>query len=244
MRIHLFVPCFVDHFAPRVAWATARILQNLGHEVVVPETQTCCGQAGWNSGYHEESVQVAHQFLYSFAAAEAVVSPSGSCIAFVRKEYPQLFEDTSCETEAVELSNRSWELSQFLVDVLGVDDLGARYEGTATLHDGCHGLRELGLGPQARRLLDKVEGLRLVEGERNDLCCGFGGSFAVKLPELSIAMADTKLQAIEASGAELLISTEPTCLAQLEGRARREGSPLRAMHLAEILDPAPGAESR
>ena len=244
MRIHLFVPCFVDHFAPQIAWATARILQRLGHSVVVPETQTCCGQAGWNSGYNEESVSVAHQFLYSFANAETVVSPSGSCTAFVRKEYPHLFAGTNCEGEATELAARSWELSQFLVDVLGVEELGARYPGTATLHDGCHGLRELGLGGQARKLLAKVEGLRLVESDRNELCCGFGGSFAVKLPELSIAMADAKLAAVKDSGAELLISTEPTCLAQLEGRARRQGSKLRTMHLAEILDPSPGAERR
>lgn len=244
MRIHLFVPCFVDHFAPRVAWATARILENLGHQVVVPETQTCCGQSGWNSGYQEESRQVAHQFVYSFAAAEAVVSPSGSCIAFVRKEYPGLFKDTSCAAEALELSKRSWELSEFLVDVLGVEDLHASYAGTATLHDGCHGLRELGLGGQARRLLSKVDGLSLVESARPELCCGFGGSFAVKLPELSISMADAKLRAIEESGANLFISTEPTCMAQLEGRARHTGSKLRALHLAEVLDPAPGAELR
>ncbi len=244
MRVHLFVPCFVDHFAPRIAWATVRILQELGHEVVVPDTQTCCGQAGWNSGYHEESRKVAHQYLYSFSAAEAVVSPSGSCIAFVRKEYPELFAGTGCESEARELSRRSWELSEFLVDELGVDELGAVFEGTATIHDGCHGLRELGLGAQARRLLSKVEGLLLLESPREDLCCGFGGSFAVKLPELSISMADAKLDSLEASGADLFISTEPTCLAQLDGRARRRGSRLRALHLAEVLDPAPGSEAR
>ena len=243
MRIHLFVPCFVDHFAPRVAWATARVLQKLGHEIVVPETQTCCGQAGWNSGYHEESRHVAHQYLYSFAAAEAVVSPSGSCVAFVRKEYPKLFADSNCAEEARELSKRSWELSEFLVDVLGVEDLGARYPGTATLHDGCHGLRELGLGSQARRLLSQVEGLQLVESERADLCCGFGGSFSVKLPELSISMADAKLDDLERTGAKLFISTEPTCLAQLEGRAKYRGSSLLALHLAEVLDPSPGSES-
>jgi len=236
MRIHLFVPCFVDHFSPEVAWACARILQRLGHEVIVPETQTCCGQPGYNSGYLEESVEVARQWLSSFAEAEAVVGSSGSCVAFVRSKFPGFFADPPLQVEAVELASRTWELSSFLVDVLGVDDLGARYEGKATFHDGCHGLRELGLGKQARQLLAKVDGLELVEMNRNDLCCGFGGSFSVKLPELSVAMADAKLREIEATGANLLISTEPMCLSQLITRAKRRGLGIRSVHLANVLD--------
>ncbi len=236
MRIHLFVPCFVDHFAPGVAWASARILQRLGHEVVVPESQTCCGQAGYNSGFHEESVEVATQWVRSFTQADAVVGSSGSCVAFVRNMYPQLFENTPYAEEARRLSERTWELSSFLVDVLGVDELGARYPVRATFHDGCHGLRQLGLGKQARRLLAKVEGLELVEMGRPDLCCGFGGSFSVKLPELSVSMADAKLEEVLATGAEVVIATEPTCLTQIVGRAHKRGLPLRAMHLAEVLD--------
>jgi L-lactate dehydrogenase complex protein LldE len=236
MRIHLFVPCFVDHFAPEVAWASARILQRLGHEVIVPETQTCCGQPGFNSGYLEESVDVAKQWLGSFAEAEAVVGSSGSCVAFVREKFPVFFENTPHEVEANELANRTWELSSFLVDVLGVEDVGARLDGKATFHDGCHGMRDLGLGTQARRLLSKVEGLELVEMNRTDLCCGFGGSFSVKLPELSVSMADAKLREIQATGTELLISTEPTCLSQLITRAKRRGLKLRSIHLANVLD--------
>jgi len=244
VRIHLFVPCYVDHFAPEVAWASARILQRLGHEVVVPESQTCCGQAGYNSGYREESIDVATQWLRSFSGADAIVGTSGSCIAFIRNEYPEFFEGTPYAEQARAISSRTWELSAFLVDVLQVEDLGAVYPGRATFHDGCHGLRQLNLGTQARRLLSKVRGLELVEMDRPDLCCGFGGSFSIKLPELSVAMADEKLKKVQATGAELVISTEPTCLTQIVGRARRRGIPLRAMHLAEVLDQVDGEPSR
>lgn len=239
LRIHLFVPCYVDHFAPHVAWSTARILQRLGHEVVVPESQTCCGQPAANSGYHEESVEVATQWIRSFTQADAVVGSSGSCVAFIRNEYPALFEGTPYAEEARRLAERTHELSSFLVDVLEVEDLGARFPGRATFHDGCHGLRQLGLGAQARRLLSRVEGLELVEMERADLCCGFGGSFAVKLPELSVSMTDAKLEEVRSAGTELIISTEPTCLAQILGRARMRRLPLRGLHLAEVLDHVP-----
>ena len=237
MRVHLFVPCFIDQIAPEVAWSTVRILEHIGCEVVVPCDQTCCGQPGFNSGFREEGLDVAHRWLMSFCDAETVVSPSGSCIALLREHYPLLFEDTPCESEAKAISERCFELSEFLVDVMAVDELGARLNARAAYHDGCHGLREIGLGRQARRLLSRVEGLEMVELDRADLCCGFGGSFAVKMPELSVAMADQKLETIQASGVDLLISGESTCLMHLSGRMERRVQSVPVLHLAQVLDP-------
>lgn len=243
MRIHLFVPCFVDQLAPEVAWATVRVLERLGHQVVVPPAPVCCGQPAFNSGFPEEGRRVARAWVRAFAQAERVVAPSGSCVGQVRRHYAHLFEGSPEAADARALAERTHELSELLIDVLHVEDVGARFDGKVCYHDGCHGLRELGIREQPRRLLARVRGVQLVELERTDLCCGFGGAFAVKLPELSVAMADAKLLTVEqavAGGARWLVSGETMCLTHLDSRRRAlsasaPAAALGVLHLAQVL---------
>lgn len=235
MKIALFVPCFIDQFYPQVAAATVGILQHLGHEVVVPSNQTCCGQPTFNAGYWPESRRIARNFLHVFADYETIVAPSGSCVSMVRVNYPQLFAGEPEEQLAREVSPRVRELTSFLVDELGVTDLGAQFEATITFHDSCHPLRELGVREQPRALLAKVAGLTLVEMEKSEVCCGFGGVFSAKYPELSTALADEKLHNAAATGAQYIVGVEGSCLMHLQGRLDRQKLPLRTLHIAELL---------
>ncbi|HXF73125.1 MAG TPA: (Fe-S)-binding protein [Actinomycetota bacterium] len=239
-RAALFATCLVDLVAPQVAEATAALLRDAGLDVEVPLGQTCCGQPWWTSGYPEEARRVARRALDAFEDAGAVVVPSGSCAAMVRASYARLFAGTDDEGRARDLARRTHELSSFFVDVLGTDGPGGRFEGRVAYHDGCHGLRELGLGRQARRLLAGVEGLELVEIDPPVACCGFGGTFSLRLPGLAEAMADDELARIEAAGADAVASGDPGCLLHLGGRASRRGSALRFLHLAELLASARG----
>lgn len=231
MRLALFVPCFVDQLTPEVGIATAEVLERLGHEIVYPAEQTCCGQPAMNAGHFDEARRVAKRQLEVLARADAdgVVAPSGSCIAALRLEARKRL--------GVEhpLQDRMWELSELLIDVLGVEDVGARFQGTVTWHDACHPLRELGIRAQPRRLLARVAGLDLVEMTPSDECCGFGGTFSVKAPDASVGMGERKADVIERSGAAFVASTESSCLMQIDGILRRRKSQVRAIHLAEIL---------
>lgn len=228
-RVHLFVPCYVDQFAPEVARATVAVLERAGCEVVIPTGQTCCGQPAFNAGYHDEARTVARNWLRAFEGAEVIVTPSGSCAAMVRSFYPDLLatRDTA--------GSRTFELAEYLVDHLRVEDLGATWEGDVTWHDGCHGLRELGIESAPRRLLARVEGLRLVEMDECRSCCGFGGLFSVKYPEISTAMADVKRESALRTGALTVVTGDVSCLLHLRGRSRRQGDGLRYLHLAELL---------
>lgn len=238
-RVSLFATCLVDLVSPEVAEASAALLRAAGVEVEAPGGQTCCGQPWWTSGFPEEARRVARGTLTAFEGADAVVVPSGSCAATVRATYPRLFAGTPDEGRARDLAGRTHELSSFLVDVLGAAG-GGRFEAKAAYHDGCHGLRELGLGRQARRLLAAVEGLELLEIGPPVACCGFGGAFSLRLPELAEAMADDELARVEATGAEVVVAGDPGCLLHLGGRASRRGSPLRFLHLAVLLARARG----
>lgn len=236
MHVALFIGCVNDVFFPRVGVAAARLLTHLGVRVEFPEDQTCCGQAHWNSGYREEARMLAEQWLRAFEKAPYVVAPTGSCVAMVREYYPAVFADGSdLARRAQELAGRTYELCQFITDVLGAVQLGARYPGTATYHASCHSSRLLGAAESARRLLAAVEGLELQDFPGSHLCCGFGGTFAVKSPEVSVAMADDKLDSFAAAGAELVVSADTSCLLHLMGRARRRGLRLRFAHVAEVL---------
>jgi L-lactate dehydrogenase complex protein LldE len=235
MQIALFVPCFIDQFYPQVAEATLRLLSHLGHEVVVPPNQTCCGQPTFNAGYWPESRRIARNFLKVFAPYETIVAPSGSCVSMVRVNYPQLFEGTPQEAAAREIGPRVHELTSFLVDDLGVTDLGAEFAAKGTLHDSCHPLRELGVRDQPRALLGKVAGLELVEMQGSDVCCGFGGVFSAKYPEVSTALADEKLGNALATEAEYVVGVEGSCLMHLQGRINRQGLPINTLHIAELL---------
>ncbi|NPV46702.1 MAG: (Fe-S)-binding protein [Armatimonadetes bacterium] len=235
MQIALFVPCHVDQFMPQVAEAAYRLLRSLGHNVVVPEAQTCCGQPAYNAGYWPESRRIARNFLRVFGEHGTIVAPSGSCVSMVRTNYPGLFAGEPEEAAARALGHRVHELSSFLVDILQVTNLGAELPVTVTVHDSCHALRELGVRDQPRALLAQVRGLTLVEMAHSEVCCGFGGLFSVKYPELSTAMADEKLDNALATGAQYLVGVEASCLLHLQGRLRRRALPLQTLHLAELL---------
>ena len=240
LRVSLFVPCYVDLVSPEGAVSVVRVLRRFGVEVAYPQGQTCCGQPAFNSGFFDEARGVAHHFLDVFEKepSDYVVCPSGSCATMVSHYYPFLFEGLPEERERAEaLGSRVREFSDFLVNVLGVEDAGARYEGRAVFHCGCHQRRELGVLEEPRRLLENVAGLDLLDWENEELCCGFGGTFSVKMPDVSAAMADEKIRALDKSGADTLISCDSSCLMHLEGRLRRTGRTTRVYHLAQILDP-------
>lgn len=237
MRVALFIPCYVDQIYPEVGVSVVRVLRRLGVEVIYPEGQTCCGQPAFNSGFMDEARGVGRHFLDVFEKAfDYVVCPSGSCATMVSHYYPFIFRGSPEERRGEALSPKVREFSDFLVNVLGVTDLGARYDGDAVFHCGCHQRRELGLLEEPRKLLREVDGLDLLDWENEELCCGFGGTFAVKMPDVSTAMADEKIKALEKSGADTLISGDSSCLMHLAGRLRRTGHDIRVLHLAQVLD--------
>jgi len=235
-RVSLFVTCIVDQLFPKVGMAMAGVLERLGYQVDFPENQTCCGQPAFNSGYRGEARLVARHFLDTFESCETIVVPSGSCTAMVTHHFAELLaKDQAALARVHALEKRVWEFATFLTEVAGVEDVGARLEEVVTFHDGCHGLRELGIRDAPRRLLAFVRGLELREIEPAEECCGFGGTFAVKFAELSGAMARTKIEAIERTGARTVVSLDPSCLMQIQGALLRAGSSVRTMHLAEVL---------
>ncbi len=235
-RVSLFVTCIVDQLFPSVGMAMAGVLERIGWQVDFPPEQTCCGQPAYNTGYRAEAARVARHFLKVFRGAEYVVIPSGSCCSMITHHYQDLFRKEPQTLEAFEaLRPRIREFSQFLLEVAGVEDVGARLEDVVTFHDSCHGLRELGIKDGPRRLLRRVRGLELREMDAAEECCGFGGTFSVKFPELSGAMTQVKLDSIARTGAHTVVGIDASCLMQIRGAASRAGLPLRAMHLAEVL---------
>jgi L-lactate dehydrogenase complex protein LldE len=235
MTVTLFIPCFVDALFPRAGISMVEILERLGHTVVCPEEIACCGQPPFNSGYWDESRAIAAPVLDKLADAEAVVIGSGSCGAMVKKFYPDLFAGTPRAELARTISARTWEFSDFLVNRLGVTDLGAKFPHQITFHDGCHGLRELGIKTAPRALLGKVNGLKLVE-MKEEVCCGFGGTFAAKFPMISTAMGEVKCANAAETGAEYIVSGDSSCLMHIQGLLSRQGSPIKTIHLAEVLN--------
>jgi L-lactate dehydrogenase complex protein LldE len=229
VRIALFVTCVNDLLYPDTGKAVVRLLERLGHEVDFPESQTCCGQMHANSGYRDEALPLVRGFVETFDRYDAVVAPSGSCVAMVRESYPRL------EPGAAEVATRTYELSELLVDVLGVTDVGAVFPHRVTYHPTCHGLRMLRLGDKPLRLLRAVEGLELVPLPGAEECCGFGGTFAMKNADVSTAMLADKCAAICDTGAEVIAAADNSCLAHIGGGLSRRGAPVRVMHYAEIL---------
>jgi L-lactate dehydrogenase complex protein LldE len=212
------------------------ILERLGHTVVCPAEISCCGQPPFNSGYWDEARPVAAKVLEQLNDAEAVVIGSGSCGAMVKKFYPELFAGKPQEELAKKVAARTWEFSDFLVSKLGVTDLGAKFPHKVTFHDGCHGLRELGLKKPPRTLMSHVQGLQLVEMAEAETCCGFGGTFAAKFPMISTAMGDVKCASAAETGAEYIVSNDSSCLMHLQGLLSRQGKPMKTIHLAEVLN--------
>jgi L-lactate dehydrogenase complex protein LldE len=236
MKVSLLVTCLGDALFPEVGVATVRLLRRLGVEVDFPAAQTCCGQPHFNSGYRDLARDLARHTISALANGRPVVVPSGSCAAMIKLEYPELLhDDLVWHGRAEDLARRTHELSDFLVNVLGVEDVGARFPGRATYHMACH-LRGLGLVSEPERLLRRVRELELLPLERADECCGFGGSFAVRYPGISGAMVRDKATFIEQSGAEVLVATDAGCLMNIAGCLRRLGSKVRPLHLAQILE--------
>jgi L-lactate dehydrogenase complex protein LldE len=234
-RVAMFIPCFVDQATPEVGLDMARVLRRVGFDVDYPEEQTCCGQPAFNTGYWDDAQPVAEKFVEVFRSAENVVCPSASCTTMVRNFYPELLKGSKTSAEAVSLGQRVFEFSEFLINVAGVSDVGAFFPHRVTYHDSCHALRELHLKQQPRELLKHVRGLELVEMAHTEDCCGFGGTFATKFGMISAAMGDSKAGDAEATSAEFVVSTDPSCLLHLDGILRRKNSPVRTIHLATVL---------
>ncbi len=235
-RVGLFVTCLVDLYRPNVGFAAIRLLEAAGYEVIVPPGQTCCGQPAYNVGDVKDSVTIARQVLDAFDGLEHVVVPSGSCAGMISAHYPELFEDGSADrARADALAARTHELMSFLTDVARAELPAASYAGTVTYHDGCSGLRELGVKAQPRALLARVEGLQLVEMEDTEVCCGFGGTFCVKYPDISERMVSDKVALAVQTGADTLVGGDLGCLLNIAGRAARLEVPLQVRHAAELI---------
>jgi len=240
MRISLFITCVVDQLYPEIGTAMFNLLTRLGVEVTFNAEQTCCGQPAFNSGYHNEARELAGRMLDLFTreleSVDYIVAPSGSCVTMVKKFYPDLFaDDPQRRAQAEQVGERLYELSQFLVDVLGAEDVGASFAGRVTYHDSCHLLRELGVSLPPRKLIRAVRGVDFVEMDEAEVCCGFGGTFSVKYPEISSAIGQEKVRNIERSQAETVVACDASCLMQIGGLLSRKGSAVRPLHLAEFL---------
>jgi L-lactate dehydrogenase complex protein LldE len=235
-RVGLFVTCLVDLMRPSVGFAAAKLIEAAGCEVVVPAGQTCCGQPAYNSGARTDAAALARQTIAAFDGLDYVVAPSGSCAGMLRRHYPDLLsENVEWHGRAIAMAERVWELTAFLVDVRGVENVPGKLNARVTYHDSCSGLRELGVKRQPRALLAKVAGLELVEMADSEVCCGFGGTFAIKYPGISNAMADWKVQDAAAGSADLLLAGDLGCLMNMAGKLSRNGSNLAARHIAEVL---------
>ena len=235
-RVGLFVTCLVDLFRPSVGFAAVKLLESAGYGVEVPPLQVCCGQPAYNSGDKGDTKAIARQVMAAFAAVDYVVAPSGSCAGMLRVHYPELFADEPNDLPEVHrFADRVYELTSFLTDIARLERVEARYDGTVTYHDSCSGLRELGVQAQPRRLLATVAGLKLKELPGADVCCGFGGTFCIKYPEISERMAADKIADAAATGADTLLAGDLGCLLNMAGKASRAGRALRVRHVAEVL---------
>ena len=236
MRVGFFVTCLVDLMRPSIGFAAIKLLEAGGAEVYVPATQTCCGQPAYNSGDREDTRALARKVVTEFEACDYLVAPSGSCSGMIRTHYGELFANDATWSSRVDtLARKTYELTDFLVNVLKLERVPGAYRGTITYHDACAGLREMGVKDQPRALLARMDGVRINEMAECEMCCGFGGTFAVKFGEISARLADNKCQHIVNSGAETVVLGDLGCMLNIEGRLRRRGEATRVMHVAELL---------
>jgi len=235
MNVQIFIPCFVDQLYPDTAFNMIKVLEKAGCTVNYNANQTCCGQPAFNAGFWSESKQVCSKFLNDFKGDDFIVSPSASCTGFVRNYYGKLFENSSFHNEVKDLGKRVYEFSEFMVQVLKVQNVGAMLQGKATYHDSCAALRECKVKTEPRILLSNVRGLELSELNDVETCCGFGGTFAVKFESISIAMGEQKVENALATGADYLISTDLSCLMHLQGYIDNKGYKLKTLHIADVL---------
>jgi L-lactate dehydrogenase complex protein LldE len=235
MNVQLFIPCFVDQVYPQTGFNMVKVLEKAGCTVRYNPSQTCCGQPAFNAGFWDDAREVCSKFLKDFSTEDYIVAPSASCVGFVRNYYSKLFEDTPELAAAKTLGTKIFELSEFLVKILGITQFDAKLEGKATYHDSCAGLRECKIKNEPRQLLANVAGLELTELQDVETCCGFGGTFAVKFEPISVAMAEQKVEHALATEAQYLISTDLSCLMHLQGYIDNKGYALKTLHLADVL---------
>ena len=235
MNVHVFIPCFIDQLYPTAGFNTIKVLEKAGCSVSYNPEQTCCGQPAFNAGYWGESREVCNKFINDFSGAEHIVVPSASCTGFIKNYYSKIYDNASNQKDTKGLQEKVYELSDFLVNVLKIDDLGAQFDGVATYHDSCAALRECKIKSEPRKLLKKVKGLQLVELMESETCCGFGGTFAVKFEGISVAMGEQKVQNIVNTNADYLISTDLSCLMHIGGVMEKKSLPIKSLHLADVL---------
>ncbi len=235
MKVELFIPCFVDQLYPETAFNTIKILEKAGCEVVYNAKQTCCGQPAYNAGYWEQAKEVGTKFLSDFSEANYIVAPSASCVGMVRNGYNDLFTNTIVHNKCRNIQGNIFELSDFLINVLKKNYFGAELEGKAVYHDSCSGLRECKIKDEPRELLSRVIGLEMLEMKDTDMCCGFGGTFAVKFDAISSAMAEQKINNALEMEADYIISTDLSCLLHLDGYIEKNNLKIKTMHLADVL---------
>lgn len=235
MNVQLFIPCFVDQLYPGTAFNMIKVLEKAGCTVSYNTSQTCCGQPAFNAGFWDEAKSVCTKFIRDFRGDDCIVSPSASCVGFVRNYYGKLFGNSSLHHDVTDIGKRCFEFSEFMLNILKVEDVGAQLKGKATYHDSCAGLRECKIKEEPRKLLSHVKGLELVEMNDVETCCGFGGTFAVKFEAISVAMGEQKVENALATGADYLISTDLSCLMHLQGYIDHKGYKLQTMHLADVL---------
>ncbi|MCD2172837.1 (Fe-S)-binding protein [Rhizobium sp. C4] len=234
--VGLFVTCLADLFRPTVGFAAAKLIEDAGCELHVPMAQTCCGQPAYNSGDRKDARALAEQAIEAFEGFDYVVAPSGSCAAMLKKHYPGLFKgDATWEKRAQAFSAKVYELVSFLTDVMKVEKVESQFAGTVTYHDSCSGLRELGIKAQPRKLLGALPGVTLAEMKDSEVCCGFGGTFCVKYPDISNAIVEKKTATISDTGADVLLAGDIGCLMNMAGKIRREGGKTQVRHVAEVL---------
>ena len=234
-QVQLFIPCFVDQLYPQTGLNMVKVLEKLGCNVSYNPKQTCCGQPAFNAGYWDEAKSVATKFLHDFDGEGYIVGPSGSCTGYARNYYEKLFDNSAEHNLSNKITSKMYEFTEFLTEVLKVDDLHATLNGKATYHDACGALRECGIKQGPRKLLEKVKGLELVEMKECETCCGFGGTFAVKYEPISIGMAQTKVQSALDTGAKYMISTDVSCMMHIQGYIDKNNIPLQTMHIADVL---------
>lgn len=235
MKVQLFIPCFVDQLYPETGMNMVKILKKLGCQVVYNEKQTCCGQPAFNAGYWDEARAVATKFLADFEGDSYIVAPSGSCTGYTRNYYERLFENTPDQSRIQRVTKRMFEFTEFLTEVLKVENLNATLNGKATYHDACGALRECGIKAGPRKLLEHVKGLELIEMKEAETCCGFGGTFAVKFEPISIGMAQTKIKSAVETGSDYIITTDVSCMMHMQGYIDNQNLPIKTLHIADVL---------
>ena len=235
MKVQLFIPCFVDQLYPQTAMNMVKVLEKACCDVSYNTNQTCCGQPAFNAGFLENAKAVAAKFIKDFEGLDYIVAPSASCVGFIRNYYSDLFENSSQHNQVKNLAERTFEFTEFLTQILQIDNYGAELNVRATYHDSCAALRECKIKGAPKRLLSKVKGLELIEMAESETCCGFGGTFSVKFPEISLSMADQKIENVINTGATHIISPDLSCLMHLEGIIKKKSIPLTTLHIADVL---------